>query len=692
MLRKYRTLFLILLAYITVFAFYPAITAGFINLDDFVMVTENPDITSLSFSNIKHVFSSFQYKLYHPVVTLSYALEYRFCKLDPYLYHVDNIFLHILNTFILFFIIKRLSKSFFVPYLVAILFAVHPVHVEVVAWVTSRKDTLYSFFFLLSILFYMKIDDGKKTKLFYWLSVFSFVLSCLSKPMAVTLPVVLMLIDFYNNRLKLINIKKYIPFFIISAIFVYLAVFAHYSPEERAITTIFVRYVNFLDAHCNCLFYIFKFFVPTNLSCLYPHFYDHHFITPVFIFYSTTLLYLLIFFAVLSLKVNKKIFFGFAFFLITVLPSSGVMQTGVAPVADRYVYIPYAGLMFIVAEILYYIYKKNKLSKYLISCLLIIITISLFVLTYKRTLLWADNEKLMTQAVNYAPETADHAYLLRGAIYKNEEKLDEAEKDFSKSFSINKQNAYTVFHLGHLKQKQNKNEEAEKYYSLIPTSSVNYIATVNNLAVMYDNENQTDKAINLMQGVLAGNSFPIPDYFYNTLAVLYLKKNESDKALKYLDSAIKLNGSNYIYYIQKMDVLLKTEKFSEFEKTALLGLKNTGNNEKILNFLIKEYFMRGFYKVADSYSRQAINLYPNNYFACFILGNLFAMQTDYKNALTCYTMAILLARDNGEYYFKRAAVWYMLNNYNQAKKDVEKAEKYNFVADDEFKKDLEKIK
>ena len=161
MLRIYKTLFLILLAYITVFAFYPAITAGFINLDDFVMVTENPDITSLSFDNIKHIFSSFQYKLYHPVVTLSYAIEYSFCKLEPYLYHIDNILLHILNTLILFFILKKISKNFFVSYVVALLFALHPVHVEVVAWVTARKDTLYSFFFLLSIFFYVNIYDSK---------------------------------------------------------------------------------------------------------------------------------------------------------------------------------------------------------------------------------------------------------------------------------------------------------------------------------------------------------------------------------------------------------------------------------------------------------------------------------------------------------------------------------------------------
>ena len=572
------------------------------------------------------------------------------------------------------------------------MFALHPVHVEVVAWVTARKDTLYSFFFLLSIFFYVNIYDSKHGTKLYFLSLISFVLSCLSKPMAITLPLVLVLIDFYNDRLKLISIKKYIPFFIISAVFIYLAIFSHYLPEEKYAATIFVRFIDFLDAHLNCLFYIYKLFVPVNLSCIYPKFYNHYSILPDIIFYSAASLYLLIFISVFSLKINKKIFFGFFFFLITLLPASGIMPTGVAPVADRYIYIPCIGIFFIVAELLYYIYNKNNISKYIVLFFLMISATFLFFLTYQRCLLWADNEALMTQAINYAPEEADHAYLLRGSIYKNEDKLDEAEKDLFKSLSINKRNEYTIFHIAHLKQKQNKDEEAKKYYSRISESSVNYVGLINNLAIMYDNNKQTDKAINLMQEILDSNKFAITDYFYNTLAILYLKNSEFDKALKYLDCAIKLNSSNFIYYIEKMDVLLKTDNFIEFEKTAETGLKNTGNNIEILNFIIKEYFLRENYQAAEQYSLKAISIYPNDYFACFILGNICAMKNEYKKALTCYTMAILLSRDTGEYYFKRAVVWYMLNNYEQSNKDVERAEKYGFIVNNEFKKDLEKIK
>ena len=416
MLKKYQILFLMFLSYVIVLSFYPAITSGFINLDDPVMVVENPNIKSLSFSNIKNIFSSYQYKLYHPMVTLSYAIEYCICKTDPYLYHVDNILLHLLNVYLVLFVIKLLSTS--------------------VTWVSARKDTLFAFFFLSSIFAYININKTKYKKFLYGLALLLFLMSCLSKPTAVTLPVTLILIDFYRNEFgfKIDVLKKYIPFFVISLVFSYVAVSGHYSEQEKAITTIFTRSISFFDAHLNYLFYIYKFFLPINLSCFYPDFYDHNNITPNLVFYSTTILYLLILVVIVSLKINKKIFFGFFFFLITLLPSSGILPTGIAPIADRYTYIPYIGLAFIIAEFLFYIYKKNKILKHITILTLIIITMLSVYLTYQRNILWSDNKKLMTQAINYSPETADQAYLLRGIIYKNENNLDMAQKDIEKSY------------------------------------------------------------------------------------------------------------------------------------------------------------------------------------------------------------------------------------------------------------------
>lgn len=690
MSKKYQILLLIVLSYLVVLAFYPSITAGFFVLDDSVMINRNPYITNLSGSNIKNIFSSFYLKLYHPIVTLSFALEYSVCKLDPYLYHIDNILLHLFNTLLIFFIIKNLSGKFFISYIVAILFAVYPTSVETVAWVTARKDTLYSFFFLLSILFYLKADKSKHIKVFFILSLFSFLLSCMSKPTAVTLPVVLILIDFYKNKLnfKFNGIKKYIPFFIISFVFMYLAIYSHYSPEEKAITTIFTRYINFLDAHFNVLFYMYKFILPINLSCLYPQFYNHQDVIPLYILYSSAILYSFIYFSIFTLKFNKKIFFGLFLFLITILPSSGIMPIGISPVADRYTYIPYIGLFYIVANLLYIVYTRKK---YLSIFFMIIISVLLFNMTYKRNVLWANNINLMTQAINYSPNKAGYAYLNRGILYKMENKLQLAEEDLTKSYSINKQNTYIVFHLAHLKQLQNKFNEAKKLYYFIPKGSSDYIDTIVNLGLILSKENKTKVAIKMMKEILKKEIY-IPDYFFNILSYICYKEKIVDEAVEYIKIAISKNPSKSTYYLTLMNLFYEKHNFVDFEKTAVDGLKNTNNYFEISNKLTEFYFKNKNYLKAEQLSNQSIKLYSTNHFAYFILGNISAIKADYNKALFFYTMAIFLSKDTGEYYFKRAAIYLILNKYNLAKKDMEKAEKYNFKVDKEFKKELEKIK
>ena len=311
-------------------------------------------------------------------------------------------------------------------------------------------------------------------------------------------------------------------------------------------------------------------------------------------------------------------------------------------------------------------------------------------LSYQRSLLWADNEKLMEQAINYAPEKAFQAYLLRGMIYKLNEQLDLAEKDLLKSFSINEEDSYTVFHLGHLKQLQKDYKSAEEYYAYIPFTNVNYVAVVNNMGIILDIEGKTKDAIDFMEREKEKNIFVVPDYFFNTLAIFYYKEKNIDKAIENMKKTINLNPYNEHYYTQLMNLYKEKGNFIDFEYIALIGMKNIDDNISILNELISYYFsIEQYDKVEEVFLKY---FKSNNDVGYSLLGNICAIKNNYKDALTCYTMAILLSRDKGLYYFKRAVVWYMLNNYNQAKKNVEKAEKYKFVVNDEFKQDLEKIK
>lgn len=695
MFQKYKIFSLIILAYITVFSFYPALSANFINLDDTAMVINNQYIKDLSINNVIDVFSNYHYRLYHPIVTISYAIEYYFFKLDPFIYHFTNIIFHLLNIFLVFFIFQKLTKSFAMSYIISFLFAVHPVHVEVVAWISSRKDLVYSVFYLLSILFYLKISETKnKTKIFL-LSIFFFTLSCLSKPMAITLPFILLLIDYYQNNLTIKKIKNYIPFILISLIFAVVTIFGYYSTEQKSTYTLYSGIINILNAHFNILFYLFNFIFPVKLSCLYPFFYNPYTEPPFFILYSPALLYVIFLFVLLSLRFNKKIFFGFMFFTITLLPSSGIMPTGMAPIADRYVYLPYIGLFYLFAEFTVYLYAKTKIKIFFYIISFLIVSVLVY-LTHTRTILWQDTKNLMTDAINKYPENANHAYLVRGMELKLENKLSEAELDFKKSFSISQDSPYTAFNLAHLAQLKKNYIEAKKGYVQIPRDAPDYISAMINLAIIINEEGNTEKAINFLEKIKDNYTDHYnSDLLNGTLASFYFSKNiDIKKTIKYLQQAILINPYKEQYYLFIMYAYEQLNDFENLEKMGFEGLENIGmkSSLNILNYLGREYFKKNDFKNSELVFKSTLTEYPNNHTAYFFLGNIYALNHKYKDALTYYTMAILLTNENGEYYFKRSAVHLMLNNYKQGKEDMEKSLKKGFNIDINFKNAIEKIK
>ena len=211
--KKHQIILIFLLFAISFFTYFPAVTTNFASLDDRALLAGTNKSYNLGASNILTVFKTDYIGLYHPLVTLSFAIERHFFGMVPAFYHFDNMLLHMLCTILVFLIFRRITKSFAVTYIITTLFAIHPMHVEVVAWISARKDTLYSVFYLLSFLFYIKTYNEKNKKFLITVSSFCFLLACLSKAMAITLPLVLVLTDYFQNRFSKKNIKIYIPYF-----------------------------------------------------------------------------------------------------------------------------------------------------------------------------------------------------------------------------------------------------------------------------------------------------------------------------------------------------------------------------------------------------------------------------------------------------------------------------------------------
>jgi len=407
-LKKHQIILIFLLFAAAFFTYFPAMTAGFASLDDAALLAGTNKTYNLTASNIFAVFKTDYIGLYHPLVTLSFAVERYFFGMVPAFFHFDNMLLHILNTILVFLIFARLTKSFAVTYIISFLFAVHPVHVEVVAWISARKDTLYSAFYLLSFLFYIKTYDGKNKKLLTAGSALFFLFACLSKAMGVTLPFVLILTDYFTGNFSKKNFKKYTAYFLITAIFIAVGIWSHYRNETDSPFAFFTLMQNILNSHFHVLFYIYKFLIPVKLYCMYPLFYDPAATPPWYIFVSPLIVYSMILFAFLSLKKTKKLFFGFLFFIIVLMPSSGILPIGIAAVADRYAYLAYIGLFYIFAEAVVLLYGySNAVLKKVLMFLAIVAAGFLIYLSFNRSLDW--------QKETFAPPGGQPQYLKKSS-------------------------------------------------------------------------------------------------------------------------------------------------------------------------------------------------------------------------------------------------------------------------------------
>ena len=248
---------ILLLSLIIIVVFTPCLKNGFTNWDDDILVKNNPGIKILSGGNIVKIFTSFHFAHYHPLVLLSYSLEYGLFGLNPGVYHATNVLLHIINALLVFWLFYLLSSRVSVSLVTALFFAVHPLRVESVAWIAERKDVLYALFFLGGLIahFYYTKRNSKK---YYFLCLFLFLLSLLSKAMAVSFPFVLLVIDYGAGR-KITGrtLLEKAPFFALAVIFGIIAILAHYPTEELRHQKMYAFSDNVFMATYGVVFYLF---------------------------------------------------------------------------------------------------------------------------------------------------------------------------------------------------------------------------------------------------------------------------------------------------------------------------------------------------------------------------------------------------------------------------------------------------
>lgn len=433
---------------LTLAAFAPSFNCGFTNWDDNGYVTENKLVTDLSPAGIANIFSTESDVMlnYHPLTMLTLALDYKFAGLKAPRYHAVNVLLHLANTALVFWLIYLLSGGkLFAAAFVALFFGVHPMHVESVAWVSERKDVLYALFFLAALIAYRFFLEKERLSLLA-LTFALFVLSLLSKPAAVVLPVLLLLFDYYHGRkLSWRTIGEKLPFFVLSVLFGLLAV----KIQSKSAISHFELSMT-LERLCFGFYgfsaYIWKLVAPVNLSALHPYPLHLHGKLPWLTFYlpacagAAALLGVGIT-ALVRKEKAKLLFFGSAFFFITIALVLQFLSVGQALYAERYSYIPYIGLLFMPAMWLQGLMERRPGARNAVLLCTAAAGLAFAAMTFERTKVWKDSGTLWGDAIEkypYPPWLCEVAYESRGEFFaKDRGELDKGLADYAVAEVLN---------------------------------------------------------------------------------------------------------------------------------------------------------------------------------------------------------------------------------------------------------------
>lgn len=409
-----RKLLLIAVLLITLVVYIPSLSNDFIvNWDDGGYIHEHELVHKLSFDNFITIFhpATFYKGNYHPLTTFSYALEYAAVGEKPLLYHIVNLIFHLLNVALVFVFIRLISGRVLAAALVALLFGIHPMHVESVAWISERKDVLYAFFFFLALIqyhYYYTQKDRKRKH--YLLALLFFFLSLLSKSAAVALPLVMLVMDYFmKRRLNMKLILEKLPFFGLSLLFGIIAVLS--QDEKGAIqdlTPMYGAFQRFLIVCDNIVVYMYKLFAPVQLAAMYPYpAADAKGMFPVMYYISPFIILVLAAVLVFTRKYGRSYIFGVLFFIASIILVLQIIPVGGASIAERYTYVPYTGLFFILAVL----YDKGigsnrqklKKLKPLLHIIVAAFVIFCSVLTWQRIGKWKNGEVLFRDLARVFP-------------------------------------------------------------------------------------------------------------------------------------------------------------------------------------------------------------------------------------------------------------------------------------------------
>jgi tetratricopeptide (TPR) repeat protein len=498
-------------------------TFEFVRYDDDQYVMENPVVSNgLSPGGIRWAFSSFEHSNWHPLTWLSHMLDVQTFGLDAGRHHQVNLLFHILNTLILFVVLQRMTGAMWKSGFVAALFALHPLHVESVAWIAERKDLLSAFFFLLTLLAYERYSR-RESPWVYLLVVVLFGLGLLSKPMVVTLPFVLLLLDFWpldrfafapsdvsaaaagaagKKILLLIKTNRVlflekIPLLALSAVSCVVTIAAQRSAMKPLEAVPFdARILNAIVAYAE---YVYRCFVPDDLAVLYPY----RSVTTGQVLAAATLIAAITVLVVYRRK-TRSLMVGWLWYLGTLVPVIGLVQVGVQASADRYTYLPSIGLFILLTWLVADLSARLPYRVAILAAGALLVLAGLSAATVSQARYWVNSEALFTHALQ---ATKDN-YVIHsnfGVWLAGQGRMEDAIRHYNEALRIKPDDGEARYNLANMLVRQANYREAIAQYREVLRSDPGHLMARNNLALCLVQTGDRRAAIEQFEEVLRLN-------------------------------------------------------------------------------------------------------------------------------------------------------------------------------------------
>ncbi len=569
-------------ALVTFIVYLPALQNKFVNWDDDSYVYNNSFIRSLDAQLLKAAFTEFHLANRHPLTWFSHALDYAIWGLNPLGHHLTNNIFHALNTFIVVFLIMRLMEVFREnngpsrPFLenrtiritglaTGLLFGLHPLHVESVAWVAERKDLLCAFFFLLTILTYTyyvseldtRASDNYAARFFnkkYLFTIGFFVLSVLSKPMAVTLPIVLLILDWYLFR-RIQNLKAFwttliekLPFLALTLISSILTILAQKSGGAINSIEDLPLSSRVIVAAKSLIAYLLKIILPINLVPYYPYpqrvsLLSLEYIIPILIAAVISL-------TCIAVMQKQKLYMAvWSYYVVTLMPVLGIVQTGGQSMADRYAYLPSVGPFFIIAllsakvfEGLAVIKRRGLILKTASYFSALMMLAFLIYVTKEQIGIWRNSFIFWNYVIEKEPGRVPHAHYNLGNEYSSKGLFDMAIEQYRIALRLKPDYIGAYNNLGNIYSFKGQLDMAIEQYRIALSLQPAYADGHYNLGCTYLDKGLLDLAIEQYRIALSLK----PDYanaHYN-LGKCYLNKGFKDMARKEFELELTINPDN----------------------------------------------------------------------------------------------------------------------------------------------------